>query len=136
MPEISSFAIILFILWSLLYWLFGGIFFSIIAAFNIRRIHKVQFTCLFSISSIIAGAFAGWAGLQIAASDLRTCTNGYEQIHRIWIEQFACGILGIVVAGIIGFVLMMIAGYAVFKFSRNKGGLWIERSEEDIEIDE
>jgi hypothetical protein len=124
MPEPVSFFVLLSILWFFFYWIFGGVFFSIVALLVAWRVHTGRFGCLFSLCALLLGAFAAWAGLRLTASERTVCVTPSSSIFSDWIEQFSCGMIGIAGGFLIGFFLLLLLGALFLWLSRQSVPEW------------
>lgn len=116
--------------WFLLYWIFGGVLFSIIAVLKVGRVHKARFGCLFTLVTAGMGALAAWAGLQLSAVQIATCPVATSEAP-LWVDQFSCGIIGILITFFVGFVLMLGVGVALMSLFTSRGISWIEAHQEE-----
>lgn len=121
-----SLLVLLAVVWSILYWLLGGVLFSIIALLKVGRIRRARFGCLFSSASVGAGVLAAWAGLRLAAPAIAQCPLSEPDRWSRWVEQFACGIIGIVGSFFGGFLLLMLIGFVLLLLSKSTSKSWIE----------
>lgn len=122
----TSFFVLLAISWSLLYWVLGGVLFSIIALLKVGRIRRARFGCFFSSAAVGTGILAAWAGLKLSAPAISACElSDVDSLSR-WVEQFACGIIGIVGSFFGGFVLLMVIGAGLMIISKSTTKRWIE----------
>mgnify|MGYP001559475615 CR=1 FL=1 len=123
------FLIGLSLLWAFLYWIFGGVIFSIVAILRMGRIHRARFGCLFSLSAVGMGVLAAWSGIRFSRPELIAChppaALNALPTWQLWLEQFTCGIVGIVGAWVIGFVLLLIVGAVLLQVSKANSKSWI-----------
>ncbi len=118
--------------WAFLYWIFGGVFFSIVAILWVGRVRRTRFGCLFSLSAIGMGVLAAWSGLRFARPEIRACLPVMNaEIPLVawqrWIEQFACGIVGLLGAFLIGFLLLLLVGAMLLIVSKSTTTTWVEK---------
>lgn len=121
-----SFFVLLAVTWSLLYWVLGGVIFSIIALLKVGRIRRARFGCFFSSAAVGAGVLAAWAGLKLSAPAIAACDAVAVDRFSRWVEQFACGIIGIVGSFLGGFVLLLLVGAGLMLLSKSTTKSWIE----------
>ncbi len=131
LPYSAGFFVPLVIAWFLLYWILGGVLFSIIAFVFVHRIRRARFGCLFSFATIGVAVIAAWTGMAFAAHDLQSCELSASVTAtaalETWIQQFACGIIPLTLAFLIGFVPLLILGLIFLSLSRRTDLSWIER---------
>ncbi len=135
MLEISSFLVVLSIFCFFLYWIFGGVIFSIITVLRVGRVRRSQFGCFFSLIALGFGVLTGWGSSELAAHNFATCVLSEER-WRSWMEQFACGIVPILLSLAVGFVLLLIVGFYVLTISENDAPSWIEPRDADDDEEE
>ncbi len=87
---LTSFAIFLGILWFLVYWILGGVFFAIIAILKLGRVRKVRFSCLFSLLALVVGFSASWFGISYASDSIESCTLQAVTRAESIISIFGC----------------------------------------------
>ena len=122
-----SLLIALGVAWFILYWIFGGVLFSIIAVLKVGRVHKARFGCLFTLLTAGMGGLAAWAGLQLSAVQIATCPAATSDAP-LWVDQFSCGIIGILGTFFVGFLLVLVVGAALISLFTSRGTSWIEAS--------
>ncbi len=104
-----SFQVALSVITFLLYWIFGGVVFSIITALRLGRVQKTRFGCLFSAVSLGLAIIAAASGIALAERDIARCQLSPERWVS-WIESFACGIIPIMSVMFIGFLILVLVG--------------------------
>jgi hypothetical protein len=123
---LTSFAIFLGILWFLVYWILGGVFFAIITILKLGRVRKVRFSCLFSLLALICGFSASYFGLQYASDAISTCTLQAVTRSESIISIFGCGFAGIFGAFLIGAFILVAVGSLIVLISQTKTKPWLE----------
>ena len=128
----SSFLVALSLLWAFMYWIFGGVLFSLIALLRVGRIRRTWFGCLFSFSALALGILAAWSGLKFSAPRLAACNINPETLDRmhLWIERFTCGIVEIIIAFVFGFLLLLLLGAGFMAASTSSTETWIEKKKQ------
>jgi hypothetical protein len=123
--QITSFFIILSILWFLMYWVLGGVFFAVITIIRLGRLRKLRFSCLFSLLALVVGvasAYFGILGSQDAVSDcLATSVTRAEKVTAV----FGCGFASILGAFLLGALALTIGGFIIMLLSKSKTKPWI-----------
>lgn len=124
--------IVLSIVWTFIYWILGGVFFSIVALLRMGRVRRVWFGCLFSFFALGLGVLAAWVGGRLAASNLDSCfafvgTGRFQQ----WLHQFSCGIVDYVGAALVGFLLLIVLGALLMVVTTSSEKAWIKKSKQN-----
>jgi len=123
--EFTSFFIVLSILWFLVYWVLGGVFFAIVTVMRLGRLRKVRFSCLFTILSLLVGVGAAYTGLMGARRAVSEClgdavTNA-EQLTAV----FGCGAASIFGMFLLGALVLTAGGFLIMFVSKSKAKPWI-----------
>lgn len=126
------FAIVLFLLLAVGYWLFGGVLFALVALLRLKRIRKLRFSCLFSLASAGCAAGAAMTGLSWAQKDLSACTIKAGSFTRALASQAVCGWEGIVLAAAAWGAILLVLGVVFMALSRSGDPSWIEQIDEAL----
>ncbi len=121
---ISSFVIFLAIIWFLFYWVFGGVFFAIIAILRLGRVRKVRFSCLFTLISVAFATGASYIGVHSAEQSIRACTVDVASKAKTIIAVIGCGFGAIMGSFLIGIVLLILCGFILMSLSKSKTKPW------------
>jgi hypothetical protein len=132
--DIQIFTTFLSVLWFLFYWIFGGVFFTVIAVIKLGRIKKVRFSCLYTILSALVGYGAAKLGVLWAEDSINQCLAYANGASEQFAAIFACGIVGIFTAMLIGACALIVIGFLLMKISRSKEPRWFDRVETDEEV--
>lgn len=118
MPPIS-FSWSLALLWFAVYWILGGVFFSLIAATRLLHLNKARFSCLFTFGSVVA-AYAASAGALILAHPGRSveCTAAIVSKERGLGTLLTCNAPAVFASGGMCFALLVMGGLIAMLFSR------------------
>lgn len=123
--ELTSFFIIFSILWFVIYWVLGGVFFAVVTMVRLGRLRKVRFSCLFSILSFVVGigvAYSGIKGSQEAVSDcLSQAVTNAEKMTAV----LGCGAASIFGTFLLGALVLTIGGFLIMAISKSKSQPWI-----------
>ncbi len=124
-PQTVPFITTLSILWFLVYWILGGVFFAVVTVVRLGRIRKVRFSCLFSILSLVLGIGAAYLGMEHSKEAVNAClaqaTTKAETVAAI----FGCGFVGIFGTFLLGALVLTIGGFIIMTLSRSKTKPWI-----------
>ena len=132
---LTPLAVFLSILWFFVYWVLGGVFFAAITILRLGRVHKVRFSCLFTIVALLCGIGASVIGLSYSQESVAKClaesTNRAEAITAI----FGCGFVGVFGMFLLGAAVLTLAGFVIMTISKAQTKPWlvINHNEEDEE---
>ena len=130
--ELTSFLIILSILWFVVYWVLGGVFFAIVTMMRLGRLRKVRFSCLFTILSFVVGvgvAYSGMKGSQRAVADcLGEAVSNAEKMTAV----FGCGAASIFGMFLLGALVLTAGGFLIMAVSKSKSQPWIVLDHEEM----
>ena len=131
--QLSSFAVFLSILWFLVYWILGGVFFAVISLLRLGRVRKLRFSCLFSLWVLVIGIGAAFKGIEFSQEQVKECLADATNRAQIVTAVFGCGFSGVFGAFLIGAIAVTLGGFIIFAISRTKSRPWIvlEQEEED-----
>ena len=100
--------LVLSLLWFVVYWIVGGVIFSIVSLTRFLHIHKARFSCLFTLLSIGAAYGAAWLG---ADRLLRLpCAERMRNVLDIVPTITVCATRHVFSSGILCFLLLMAVG--------------------------
>lgn len=134
-PNLFSFAIFLSILWFLVYWILGGVFFALVAILRLGRVRKVRFSCLFSLWALAIGIGVAFKGLELSQKEVVACLADATNRAQVVISVFGCGFSGIFGAFLIGAAVITLGGFLIFAISRTKSKPWIVLNEEGESVE-
>lgn len=121
------------VIWFFLYWIIGGVFFACVALLKLIRLRKARFSCLFSLTAALCALAAAWGStvwIEKTAGDCLTFP-----IDRVAITVlFSCGGVKLVVSAIVGFILLVVIGFGLLKFSSWKDRTWLTSFAEKLEL--
>lgn len=127
---------VLAVCWFLVYWIIGGVFFACVALLKLKKIHKVRFSCFFSLSSALCAAGAVWLGFRLAGEGARVRLSGETSIIKeVPGTIFSCGFLHFLISMLIGLVVLVILGFGILKLSARKDRGWLTVFAERLEWD-
>ncbi len=110
--------LVLALAWFVVFWIVGGVVFSIISLTRFLHIHKARFSCLFTLSSVGAAYAAGWLGTRTLFQF--PCVGRMKGILDIFPTVGVCATRQIFSAGVLVFLLLMAIGILLmFLFRRS-----------------
>ena len=134
MSELYLFTALLGFLWFIVYWIFGGVFFAVMAILRLGRVRKVRFSCLFSLLALVVGVASAFLGVSFGQSSIRDCLveagNKAEAITAI----FGCGFAGIFGVFLLGAAVIVLGGFVLMSISTSKTKPWIIFEEDDEQV--
>ncbi len=122
---LNSFATFLTILWFLVYWILGGVFFAAVALLRLGRVRKVRFSCLFTIWVFVIAMGAAFKGLQYSEDAIAECVAKVSTRAEMVSAIFGCGFAGVLGAFFVGAVAVTVGGFLIFAISRTRSKPWI-----------
>jgi hypothetical protein len=115
----------LFTFWFVVYWVFGGVFFAIIAATRFIHTRKAVFSCLFTGGSIVAAYGAAVIGLLLARPNGLRCPEHvvaqgmFRNVATVRLQDvLLCDARSIMISGILFFALLLTIGMVALLVSR------------------
>ncbi len=109
---------ILAVLWFLVYWVFGGVAFSLLVLLRLGRVRKVRFSCLFTLLSFVLGVGAAYGGVQYSREAIAQCLLQATNRPQIIIAIFGCGFVGIMGAFFVGALALVFIGLLLMLLCR------------------
>lgn len=131
-PQMISLFIILSILWFLIYWILGGVFFAIVTIMRLGRVRKVRFSCLFSLLSLVLGIGVAYVGLRQSKETVSECFAQASSKIEMLTAIFGCGFAWIFGSFLLGAFLLTIGGFLIMAISKSKTRPWIVLDHEDL----
>lgn len=129
--DLGLFAWLIALIWFLVYWILGGVFFSVMAILRLGAVRKVRFSCLFTILALGCAAGSAWGGLRLANDAVSQCLVSSESRAEAITAIFGCGFVGIFSAFLIGLVVLVAVGSVMLRLSTTKTKPWIVLDGED-----
>jgi hypothetical protein len=115
------------ITWFIVFWIVGGVIFSILALFRVAKLRKAQFSCLFTISCALCATGATYSASLLGNDQIQNCTNTARDIFAQFASVIACGIFPITIMGIAWFIGLMFVGIILLFISRSKNQSWVDK---------
>lgn len=123
--QLLSFVILLSLIWFLLYWVLGGVFFSVIAIARLGRVRKLRFSCLFSLLSLVLGVGAAYIGIAMSETAVSECLDEAVGNTERVVALFGCGFASILGTFLLGAFVLTVGGFLIMMISRSKAKPWI-----------
>lgn len=124
--EIGSFLVALTLLWFLVYWVFGGVVFSLISLLRPGKLKRVRFSCLYTILSAFVAYGAAKYGILWAAKATGTVPETASITEAI-VVLGGMGFVGILLGMMAGLVVLFLGGWALMMISRSHTPSWYDR---------
>ena len=131
MNDISYLVGILSVVWFLVYWIFGGVLFALLAILRLGNIRKVRFSCLFSLLAAGGGTASAWYGIRYSEQSIAECLASAENRAQVITSIFGCGFIGVVGAFGIGILAIILGGFVIMSISKANSKPWISMDGED-----
>ena len=126
LAQISTLILILTLLWFLVYWIFGGVIFSIISLLRPGKMKRVRFSCMYSLLSLLAGYVAARLGTFWATQATGAAPTA-ETVGEAVVVIGGLGFVGILLGLMSGFVISFIGGWIIMAISRSQEASWYDR---------
>lgn len=130
------FAVVLALGWFFLYWIIGGVFFACVALLRLKKIHKVRFSCLFTLTSILCASGAAWWGSMWAKKEIEECVPNHIFPQNFSEKVFVCGFSEFLFSMLIGLIVLIIIGFGLLKLSSRKERNWLTTFAERLEYND
>lgn len=127
----NSFATFLSIVWFLVYWILGGVFFAVVAILQLGRVRKVRFSCLFTLWALAVAVAAAFKGLEYSEREITACLGTVSSKAETVTAVFGCGATGVFGAFLLGALALTVGGLLIFAISRSKTKPWIILEQEE-----
>ncbi len=119
------------VVWFILYWIIGGIIFSIAALFRVAKLRKAQFSCLFTFASIGCAYGATYTGQLFGQNQIAVCLSEARDVFEQLASVVACGMFSVVSMGAIWFIGLLIISSILLYLSRAKNQSWVDERLDD-----
>ena len=130
--ELTSFLIILSILWFVVYWVLGGVFFAIVTMMRLGRLRKVRFSCLFTILSFFVGVGVAYSGMKGSQEAVKNCLGQALTNAEKMVAVLGCGATSIFGMFLLGALVLTVGGFLIMAISKSKSQPWIVLDHEEI----
>ena len=133
--ELGLFAWLIALIWFLVYWVLGGVFFPVMALLRLVTIRKVRFSCLFTILALGCASGAAWGGIRLADEAVSHCLVDSETKAEAITAIFGCGFVGIFSAFLLGLIVLVSIGSILLRISTTETRPWINLDEAEEKHD-
>ncbi len=127
--DVGTFLITLTILWFLVYWIFGGVVFSIISLLRPGKMKRVRFSCLYTILSLAVAYGAARVGIYWASRATGRVPEASSVSEAIAVLG-GLGFVGVLLGLIAGLIVLFIGGWVVMLISRSRDRSWYDRGDQ------
>ena len=135
-PELRALVILLALIWSLIYWIGGGVMFSLVSLLRLGRVRKVRFSCLFTLLAFACGIIASYVGVGRSGSALNACLGASQTKAQSVVALFGCGFETILIAFVLGAVALIAGGFLILALSSTSTRPWVRLEHQDEEPEE
>lgn len=128
--DLGSLLISLTILWFLVYWIFGGVVFSIISLVRPGKMKRVRFSCLYTIFS----GFVAYGAAKLGILWAEEATGGLPPVDsaaEAIVVMGGMGFVGILLGLMAGLVALFLGGWIIMIISRSRERSWYDRLNDD-----
>lgn len=129
--DLGLLAWLIALIWFLVYWVLGGVFFSVMAVLRLGSVRKVRFSCLFTLLALGCASGAAWGGIRLAGDAVNACLLSSESKAEAVTAIFGCGFVGIFSAFLLGLIALVGVGAVILKLSTTKSKPWINFDQSD-----
>ena len=131
--SLIAFALFLGLLWFLVYWILGGVFFALVAIMRLGRVRKVRFSCLFSVWSAACAFGSAWLGIFLVDEVIAECVANSDTSTEMVSAVFGCGFVSVFGFFLLGAALLVLGGFVIMALSKSKTKPWFDL---EFEIDD
>ncbi len=133
MPELLGYTIMIAVLWFLIFWILGGVFFAIVTLARVTKLRKARFSCLFTLLSMSFAYGAAYSGMYFGAKRIRFCLHEASAFVDVLAAIFGCGILEMIASGGLWFIGLLACGFVVLIVSRAENQSWVDNDIQEQE---
>jgi hypothetical protein len=131
--SLIAFALFLGLIWFLVYWILGGVFFALVAIMRLGRVRKVRFSCLFTLWSFACALGSSWFGIFTVEDVVGECVANSDTNTEIVSAVFGCGFVSVFGFFLVGAALVVLGGFVIMAVSKSKTKPWFDL---EFEIDD
>ena len=125
LAELQSFIWPLALFWFLIYWIGGGVLFSILALFRSSKLRKTRFSCLFTLLAAGCGYGAAHLGMRMGEKQIDACLVEATGLLEAFAAMIGCGIFQMMFSGIAFGIVLFVFGLFFMLISRSKKQSWV-----------
>lgn len=137
MMELLPYSWTLALTWFVIFWLVGGVFFAIISVMRTAKLRKAHFSCLFTLSTLLAACGAAYGGLYLGQGQIETCMVEAQDYFDALAAVYGCGVLELFAAAGLAFLALVFVGFILLFICRPKNDSWVDSHEglkKEVEI--
>ena len=117
-PDSGSLTLLVALVWFIVYWIFGGVFFAIVVASRFINLRKARFSCLFSIASGVLAYAAATTTLLTAQLPMRACAKVTKEGTDAFLGLLKCAPKAFFASGFLWFAVLVLIGAVAVLLSR------------------
>jgi signal transduction histidine kinase len=133
--SLIAFTLFLGLLWFLIYWILGGVFFALVAIMRLGRVRKLRFSCMFTVWSFLCALGSAWFGVFTVNDAIAQCVAHSDTSTEMVSAVFGCGFVSVLGFFLVGALLLVGGGFLIMALSKSKTKPWFDL-ELDIEDEE
>jgi len=122
----SEYAFLVAAVWFPMFWIFGGVFFAIVAMMRVSKIRRARFSCLYTLLTAAFAYGAGYSGLLLGEARVAVCLQEAHGIFDTLAAVFGCAIFEILATGAVWFLLLLITGFFAMYLSKADNQSWVD----------
>ena len=130
----TSFILFLSLLWFLIFWVLGGVFFGLMTLLQLGRIRKLRFSCLFTLLAGACAFLAAYFGVGSVDRTVTKCLQASSSRAEMIASVFGCGFTGIIGFFFIGSAIVFVGGFIIMLLSKNRSKPWISIEDQMFEL--
>jgi hypothetical protein len=131
--DLTALVILLALIFSLVYWIAGGVFFALMALLRLGRVRKVRFSCLFSLLAFACGIGAAVEGVKYSRTSLDACLVSATTKAQTLVALFGCGLAGILGTFLLGAGVLVLGGFLIMAVSKTSTKRWVNLNDDGEE---
>jgi hypothetical protein len=120
MSSLELLAWLLSAFWFLIYWILGGTIFALISLSRAAQLRAFQFSCFFSLFTLLAALAAGWFGAVGVRAAAPKCLQGVNTVLETARVAVNCAPQPVTYAALIWAGVLFLIGGLVFTLSHRK----------------
>lgn len=119
-PDTGSLTLVVALVWFIVYWILGGVFFAIVVASRFINLRKARFSCLFSVASGVLAYAAAATAMLLAQPPMRVCSQAAQGGSEAFFGLLRCAPKAFFASGLLWFVVLVFIGAVAVLLSRSE----------------